>query len=208
MVLGYHVIFSASGFWLPNDPRGSWSDFVGSWELFRFGPATKTTERRSLAREPHNGTRRLAAKSSLKYPAVHFTGIQAREIGRGFERRVTNSGMTVWACSILPEHVHMVIGRHSYDVERMVILLKSEATEHLIGAQLHPLAEFQDAKGKYPSVWSRGEWKVFLDSPEDINRSIRYVEENPLKEGKPRQNWKFVVPYNRETDDENTTETV
>src|SRR5256885_9336243 len=34
----------------PNDPRGSWSDFVRSWELFRYGPATKTTERRSLAR--------------------------------------------------------------------------------------------------------------------------------------------------------------
>src|SRR4051812_39201122 len=32
MIVGYHVIFSAYGFWLPNDPRGSWSDFVGSWE--------------------------------------------------------------------------------------------------------------------------------------------------------------------------------
>jgi hypothetical protein len=28
MILGYHVIFGAYGFWLPNDPRGSWSDFV------------------------------------------------------------------------------------------------------------------------------------------------------------------------------------
>lgn len=25
MVIGYHVIFSTYGFWLPNDPRGSWS---------------------------------------------------------------------------------------------------------------------------------------------------------------------------------------
>src|SRR4051812_43899841 len=33
MIVGYHVIFSTYGFWLPNDPRGSWSDFVGSWEL-------------------------------------------------------------------------------------------------------------------------------------------------------------------------------
>ena len=49
MVLAYHVIFGAYGFWLPNDPRGSWSDFVGAWELLRFGKATKTTERRSVA---------------------------------------------------------------------------------------------------------------------------------------------------------------
>jgi hypothetical protein len=37
MVLAYHLIFSMYGFWLPNDPRGSWSEFVASWELFRFG---------------------------------------------------------------------------------------------------------------------------------------------------------------------------
>jgi hypothetical protein len=69
MIIGYHVIFSTYGFWLPNDPRGSWSDFVGSWELFRYGPATKTTQRRSLAYDEHDRARRLAAKKALKYPA-------------------------------------------------------------------------------------------------------------------------------------------
>ncbi len=50
-VLAYHVIFGAYGFWLPNDPRGSWSDFVAAWELFLAGGhATKTTTRRSVAR--------------------------------------------------------------------------------------------------------------------------------------------------------------
>lgn len=62
MIIGYHVIFGMYGFWLPNDPRGSWSDFVGSWELYRYGPATKTTERRSLAYQPHEHEKRLAAK--------------------------------------------------------------------------------------------------------------------------------------------------
>jgi hypothetical protein len=37
MVLGSHVIFGTYGFWLPNDPRESWSDFVGSWKLAHFG---------------------------------------------------------------------------------------------------------------------------------------------------------------------------
>ena len=58
-VLGYHAIFSAYGFWLPNDPRGSWSEFVGSYDLYRYGPATKTEERRSLAYDPHDRARRL-----------------------------------------------------------------------------------------------------------------------------------------------------
>lgn len=62
MIVGYHLIFGTYGFWLPNDPRGSWSDFVGSWDLFRYGPATKTTERRSLAHDKHDQALRLAAR--------------------------------------------------------------------------------------------------------------------------------------------------
>jgi hypothetical protein len=45
MIHGYQVIWGTYGFWLPNDPRDSWSDFVGSWELVRFGKATKSLER-------------------------------------------------------------------------------------------------------------------------------------------------------------------
>lgn len=70
MVIAYHVIFSMYGFWLPNDPRGSWSDFVGSWELFRYGPATKVDDYRSYAHNPHDRQRRIEAKTALKYPPV------------------------------------------------------------------------------------------------------------------------------------------
>lgn len=30
VVRWYHLIISGYGFWLPNDPRGSWSEFVGA----------------------------------------------------------------------------------------------------------------------------------------------------------------------------------
>ena len=195
MVLAYHVIFSAYGFWLPNDPRGSWSDFVGSWELFRYGRATKTDERRSLAADPHDRRLRFAAKQALKYPAVTFTDDQIQAAARGFARRVENSEMTVWACAILPDHVHMVIARHTYEIERAVMLLKSEATDHLIGACLHPLQDYRKQDGKIPTCWTRGEWKVFLDCEEAILAAIRYVEQNPIKEGRPAQIWPFVKPY-------------
>src|SRR5947209_8155236 len=104
MVLGYHVIFGVYGFWLPNNPRGSWSDFVGAWELFRFGPATRTDQRASVAHRPHDRGVRLAAREALQRPAVQFTGLQARAVGRGFAESARRGGVTVWACSILPEH--------------------------------------------------------------------------------------------------------
>ena len=36
---------------------------------------------------------------------------------------------------------------------------------------------------------------LVMDSDDDIARAIRYVEENPCKEGKPRQHWWFVAPW-------------
>src|SRR3954454_6399727 len=99
-VRAYHVIFGAYGFWLPNDPRGSWSDFVGSWELFRFGQATKTETRRSVAHAAHDAQARRAAKEALKYPPVVFDGRQALAVSRGFSRMIAKAGYLVYACSI------------------------------------------------------------------------------------------------------------
>jgi hypothetical protein len=33
MIHGFHFILSAYGFWLPNDPRGSWSNTVRKFSL-------------------------------------------------------------------------------------------------------------------------------------------------------------------------------
>jgi REP element-mobilizing transposase RayT len=194
MVHAYHVIWGTYGFWLPNDPRGSWSDFVASWELARFGKAI-----RSLEREPVDMAQwarwRAEALQALKYPAVVLNGQQAQNVGTGFANGVRRSGYSIWACSILPEHVHLVIARHTYEVEQMVNLLKGEATKQLKKESLHPQARFLMADGKLPSMWAEGQWKVFLDSEEAIEAAIRYVEENPIKEGKPRQTWSFVRPF-------------
>ncbi len=192
MIAGYHVIFGAYGFWLPNDPRGSWSDWVGSWDLYRYGPATKTTERRSVAYRPHDHAQRLAAKKSLKRPAIAFTGVQARAVGQGFGSYVQRSGLAVWACAILPDHMHLIVGPPGMKVEQLVIQLKAAATASLKKQELHPFGMLVDNQGRTPKCFARGEWKVYLD-PEDVQRAIRYVEQNPIKEGKPAQRWSFVT---------------
>ena len=198
MVIGFHVILTAYGFWLPNDPRGSWSDFVGAWELVRFGRATTTDERRSLARNPHDLRTRLAAKNALKYPAVQFTGAQARAIGRGFAGLANRSDLKVWACSILPEHTHLVVGQHRYPIEQIANLLKGAATRQLTSEGLHPFGALREKCGRLPHAWARGLWKVFLGTPADVRRAVRYVEGNPAKEGLPRQRWSFVTPFDVE----------
>jgi len=186
-MIAHHVICGLYGFWLPNDPRGSWSVFVASWDLFRFGKATKVATRRSVAHVPHDAAARQRAKQSLKHPPVVLTGRQARAVGRGFARAAAEAGYHICACSILPEHVHLVVGRHERPVGRMVGHLKARATQRLKAEGLWP----QD--GHRP--WGGKGWKVFLDTPTDVQRAVAYVEANPAKENLPAQRWSFVVPF-------------
>ncbi len=198
MILAAHVILSAYGFWLPNDPRGSWSDFVRAFDLLRFGDATKTEERNSLARAPHNSALRAAAKRALLYPPVIFDGLQARAIARGFAQVVQRTGCAIYACAIMPDHVHLVIGRHHYPIQQLANLLKGGATRRLRTENLDPFLPFLAAgpKGRaHPSPWAHRYWKVWLDSADDIIRSIAYTNHNPTHAGLNPQTWSFVTPH-------------
>jgi REP element-mobilizing transposase RayT len=198
MLHGFHAIISTYGFWLPNDPRGSWSAFVRRWELVRFGKATKVETRRSVAAAPHDVGRRHAAKQSLKHPEVFFSGEQALSVGIGFRQAVDESDYRVHACSILPQHAHLVIGPDSRDISRIVGHLKARATQQLAHDGLHPLAKHLEPDGTIPSPWGRNGWVVYIFSEQHMRKAIQYVVDNPLKEGKPRQQWSFVTPYDPE----------
>ena len=188
MIIAHHVIFGAYGFWLPNDPRGSGSDFVFSERLRQFGPATKVSTTHSLARNSHDVRQRLAAKNALKFPPVRFTGIQALTVSKGFRQVVTDTQLQIYACAIMPDHVHLVFANHKRKAEALVNQLKSCATKRLTAEGLHPL------HGKH-SPWARHFWNVFLDSDDDVRRAIHYVEQNPIRDGLRPQHWSFVVPF-------------
>src|SRR5689334_21446039 len=179
-VLAYHLVITAYGFWLPNEPRGSWSDFVRSWELFRYGPATKVSTHRSVAHHPYDRNLKIQMQRTLKYPPVRFTGDQARLIGMILQ----HVPYPIHALAILPDHVHLVIGRIARDIRRAIGHIKSEATRLL---RAHSF--FLDH-----SPWADHGWNVYLDSNEDVLRSIDYTTRNPQREGLPRQNWKCLRP--------------
>lgn len=187
MVLAYHVIFSAYGFWLPNDPRGSGSAIVASSKLRTFGNATKTNTRRSVAAHTHNKAARLAAKAALKFSPVRFTGQQALAISKGFDLARREGQYVFHACAIMPDHVHLVIARHDRAIRRIVGHLKTRARQRLVEEKLWPNAP--------RPVWGEQGWNVFLFTEQDVRQRIRYVEENPLKAGLKRQKWSFVTPW-------------
>jgi REP element-mobilizing transposase RayT len=188
MVLAYHCIFGTYGFWLPNDPRGSGSDYIASWELLRYGPATKTRTRRSVANRPHDRAARQEAKHALRYPPVELTGQQALTATQGFTWAAEEGDYSIHACAVLPDHVHLVIGRHSREVRLIVGHFKARATRLL---RLRGPWHADDRP-----VWGEHGWNVFLNDADSIDHAIQYVADNPPKEGKPVQSWSFVRDFN------------
>jgi REP element-mobilizing transposase RayT len=113
----------------------------------------------------------------------------------GASRAVTESGYVVHACAVMPDHAHLVVARYERTVERITAHLKSFATRRLRADGIHPLERFARPDGSVPEAWAESLWKVFLFAPDEVRRAIRYVENNPLREGLPAQEWEFVVPY-------------
>jgi len=176
-------------------PTRPWSDWVRKWDLLRFGPATKTNERRSLAKRPHDRDERLAAKHALKYPPVQFSGVQARAIANGFAKAVRDAEYAIHACAIMPDHVHVVVARHSYTIEQIVGHLKAAASRRMREDGVHPMKDYPKADGSPPSPWAHKRWKRFLNDPAAVRRAIGYVNDNPTRDGMRRQMWRFVAPY-------------
>jgi REP element-mobilizing transposase RayT len=113
---------------------------------------------------------------------------QIQAVAAGFSQYARKSGLAIHACAVLPDHVHLVVAVYRLDPHKLVIQLKGAATTALREHNIHPF----DGTNK---AFARGEWVVFLDTDADVRRAIRYVEENPEKEGLPRQIWSFVTPF-------------
>ncbi len=181
VILAFHSIFTTYGTWLPNEPRGSWSTFVASWELYRFGKATTVNTTRSLAGHAYDRNTKTQMQRVLKHPPVRLTGDQALTAAMAIAQTL----YTLHALAIMSNHVHMVIGYTRRDIRRAIGHIKSEATRAL------------RKRGWYASrsPWTDHGWNVYLNTDNDAQRAIDYVRENPLREGLRQQRWSFIVPY-------------
>jgi REP element-mobilizing transposase RayT len=145
----------------------------------------------SLAHRPHDRAARQAAKAELDRPPVRFTLGQIRAIGRGFGDYVAKAELAVWACAVMPDHVHLVFAPHRLAPKALVNKLKGPATTQLVADGVHPFRDEKPADGPPPKCFARGEWVIFLD-PEDVAWNVEYVENNPIKGELPAQHWDFV----------------
>jgi hypothetical protein len=132
MVIAHHLIWTAYGWWLPNDPRGSSSHEIRVEQIAQLG-------------ELHHGRKRVQprseeirrfyedARKALRHDLLTFTDDILR-IGAAFARVVRERRYTCYECAIMPDHVHCLIRRHRDRAEQMIAALQQESREGLIAA--------------------------------------------------------------------------
>ncbi|MGI9428727.1 MAG: hypothetical protein ACR2NM_08725, partial [Bythopirellula sp.] len=185
LVIAYHLVWTAYGWWLPNDPRGSGSRIVHTSALDELGPLhfgrKKTQPAGNEVREFYQ-----RAGEKLQHPLLQLDDRATAPTACGLATCISARHYTCYACAIMPDHVHMVLRKHKDTAEEMIESLQLLSRKRLI------LEGIRDAE--HP-VWTLGGWRRFLDRPKVVRSSIAYVENNPLEIGRPEQTWPFVTEY-------------
>ena len=199
-VIAFHVIGCTYGFWLPNEERGSCSDFVRNEALTKFGPANPVDHSRSVARKKYDSKVRQMELRELSYPPVVLTNAQINAVCRGVADEIeTFHPAPMFEFVQLRNHFHYVCGPCRYDIRRFAGRIKGAASKQLLAERIHPMQKFVDARGNVPSLWSVKPWVVYLFNDEDVIRSIEYARENLKRAGLAAQHHAFLTGYAGET---------
>jgi REP element-mobilizing transposase RayT len=195
MIVGHHLIWTVYGYWLPNDPRGSMSQEIRSASIGELGDLHYGRKRMQPAGRVLNEFRERAS-DVLKHPLLILDEGEVATIAKAFAELIRSANYTCYACAIMPDHVHLLIRKHRdqadrmlerfQEVSRLAILAKSPANR---------AAEREARRGDNHPVWGGPGWKVYLENIADMERTIKYIEDNPIEIGRPRQHWDFVRAY-------------
>ncbi len=185
MIIGHHLIFTAYGWWLPNDPRGSTSHEIRVEHIEPLGERHDERKRvQPLPRELREFYE--YAERVLKHDLLKFSEAERQNIAEAFAGTIRQRGYTCYAAAIMPDHVHLLVRKHRDTAETMMESLQ-ESSRHRL--------RVRDFRSAVHPVWGGPGWKVFQFTPEDMVRTVRYIEQNPVKAQMAPQKWGFVVPY-------------
>ena len=186
IVIAHHLIWTVYGYWLPNDPRGSSSQTIRNNIINDLGDLHHGRKKVQPASSEISKFYREAV-SVLQHELLLLDKNDVSAIAESFTTTIQNERYTCWACAIMPDHIHLLIRKHKHQAEQMIENFQSLSRSRLRDLNLRKQTHL---------LWGGPGWKVFQDHPDDVKRTINYIEQNPIKIGLLPQNWDFVTEYN------------
>ena len=171
MVIGYHIILTGYGHWLPNDPRGSLSHVIHAPEIARLGPShygrkEGQPSRAELARFKMN------AGKALHFPLLWWDMVARQNLAYALGEVVLQNGLTCYACAILASHIHLLFRRHGMKAEAISPLLKEAGRERIRSLGFAP--------PDHP-VFSADPCHHFKSTPAEMSECVQYIADNYVR---------------------------
>jgi hypothetical protein len=167
--IGYHIVISGYGLWLPGEDRGHWSE---AWD-----------EQLGYI-EPHilhagDPVRKQMAAERQKGPPVRLDAAMQRVVVATIGHCGAESEWRLAAASIEATHTHLLMTYTERDIDNTVKWLKDQITK----------AIHRETPHQGP-VWCKGRWRSFIYEPDAWDNAQRYIERHNERRGAgPRPYW-------------------
>jgi REP element-mobilizing transposase RayT len=171
--VGYHLVKSGYGLWLPGDDRGSWS---AAWdEQLGF------IEPHQL--HPGDPVRKRMAAERMKHPPMRLTPAMIEAVADAIGQCAADSPWRVAAASIEPTHMHLLITYSGIDIDRTRKWLAQNMTR----------AVHERTPHRGP-VWCENWWRGFVFDDAVWDTTQRYIEKHNIRRGDAPSPWPFIAP--------------
>jgi REP element-mobilizing transposase RayT len=169
--LGYHIVISGYGLWLPGDDRGHWSE---AWD----------DELGYI--EPHmlhagDPVRKRMAEERQKQPPVRLDEAMQLVVVDTISRCRVESDWRIAAASIEATHVHLLMTYTERDIDNTVKWLKDQMTKAIHRQTSH-----------HGPVWCKGRWRSFIYELAAWQNAQAYIERHNVRRGVGARPYAFI----------------
>jgi REP element-mobilizing transposase RayT len=169
--LGYHIVISGYGLWLPGDARGSWSEAWDAHVGF-IEPHTLHTS---------DPVRHQMADERMSHDPVRLTPEMIAVVANVFDSCQKSSDWKIAAASIEATHTHLLLTATHRDVDKTVKWLKDQTTK-----QIHHSTSHQGP------IWCKGKWLEFIFDKNAWHIVRRYIEQHNERRGEGPRPYNFL----------------
>jgi REP element-mobilizing transposase RayT len=169
--IGYHIVISGYGLWLPGDQRGSWS---AKWD-----------EELGLI-EPHmlhpgDPVRMRMAEERMQRPPVRLNAAMTDAVVDTLAQCAAESEWSIVAAGIMPTHSHLLLTYTERPIDRTIKWMKDRLTKAVHERTSHT-----------GPVWRKGKWRSFIFAEEIFDSTREYIEQDNVRRGMGPRPYAFV----------------
>jgi REP element-mobilizing transposase RayT len=172
-MLGFHLVSTTYGTWLPGDPRGHWSPILT--------PDGKLVYHSGVPQLGEPMTEEWARKQ-MKHDMVILTPGEREAMADSFGQTTKFYAYRVFAAAIWSTHIHLVIGNPNESIGTIAGRYKG-----ISGKDVRAL------RGPGP-IWTASYFKVFLFE-QHMQAAIHYVEQHNIALGLPPRPWDWITEW-------------